>query len=224
MHQGARGAMPPSRVEPNRSQSPQCAAGQPSLLPGGMPSRILQVTSRWAPTQPRVYSAPCRHHGGRGCGWRLLRLPQPALERRLAQKWEMWPKATLPRPLDPVEARPAPAHPPLCHCGGVEPNLTTTGGRGALLACGDVEENPGPVTPCAGPCRGFGTLGGITFRAPGSVKVRTGGHSPRPAVVPEALGRRRLNRWNSGTDSHSLDGSSTKADARLRASIGAGVS
>ena len=44
---------------------------------------------------------------------------------------------------------PAPPEPPsgrgsLLTCGDVEQNPGTSGGRGSILTCGDVEENPGP--------------------------------------------------------------------------------
>jgi len=47
-------------------------------------------------------------------------------------------------------------------------------------------------------------------RAPGSVKVRAGGESPRPEVDAS---RQRWNRWNSGTDGESPDGRSALAVA-----------
>lgn len=50
-----------------------------------------------------------------------------------------------------------------------------------------------------------------THRAPGSVKVRTGGHSPR--THRETVGPIR---WNSGTDSQSLDGRRTNRRGAIR--------
>src|SRR5215470_12072889 len=46
-------------------------------------------------------------------------------------------------------------------------------------------------------------------RAPGSVKLRAGGDSPRPGYGAQAPGR--LTRWNPGTDGESPDGRRTLA-------------
>ena len=56
-------------------------------------------------------------------------------------------------------------------------------------------------------------------RAPGSVKVRTGGNSPRPACAPTASrGQelKRLSRWKSGTDGESPEGRMHVAPKRGR--------
>ena len=58
-----------------------------------------------------------------------------------------------------------------------------------------------------------------TTRAPGSVKLRTGGDSPRPGRRPSTEGDGRWTRWNSGTDGDSPDGRK-----RARAAGGRGVS
>ena len=53
-------------------------------------------------------------------------------------------------------------------------------------------------------------------RAPGSVRVRTGGNSPRPASCHGSVkqpGDQWLSRWNSGTDGESPEG-------RMRVALG----
>src|SRR6478736_800289 len=59
-------------------------------------------------------------------------------------------------------------------------------------------------------------------RAPGSVKIRAGGDSPRAGKARPQVANERLNRWDSGTDGESPDGR-RHVSAEPRASSTSGV-